>query len=63
MRCEKCDTEPLSKLETPLQGLYCIDCVSYCPYCEVIIPQWVLDCNEGYCMNCAVGAYSKSRGK
>ena len=63
MQCEKCKTEGIKKLEVPLQGIYCIDCISYCPECEVIIPEWVLMCNEGMCMNCAVQGYSEKMGE
>jgi hypothetical protein len=28
-----------------------------CPQCQLILPQWVLDCNEGTCANCAAENY------
>lgn len=60
MRCGNCDLEPVRQLEIPLQGLYCIDCIGYCPHCETaILPNWVLECNEGVCMSCAVEAFSE----
>ena len=31
---------------------------SNCPTCRVEIPAWVLDCNGGLCVNCAVKKYS-----
>jgi len=32
--------------------------IAKCPKCSKNVPQTVLDCNEGLCMNCAVQCYS-----
>jgi hypothetical protein len=35
-----------------------------CPKCNCRLPLWVLDCNEGLCMNCAVEEFcSKIKDK
>lgn len=43
---------------------HCDGCVLYkCPTCAERMPKWVMDCNEGHCMNCAVDAYAKKTKK
>ena len=29
-----------------------------CPKCDLDMPQWVLDCNNNFCINCAVELHS-----
>lgn len=32
--------------------------IKHCPTCKQPLPQWVLDCNEGECISCAVYTYA-----
>lgn len=34
-----------------------------CPKCRDVMPEWVLHCNYGYCINCAVEEYNKDEKK
>jgi len=36
-----------------------IECCA-CPLCDRLVPCWVLDCNGGLCINCAVAEYARS---
>jgi hypothetical protein len=55
--CQDCGKPTiLEKFEDILQGLFCIECIDYCPCCQRIKPKWYLECHGGYCVLCAAGS-------
>lgn len=36
--------------------------IKCCPRCYIKLPEWVLDCNKGFCMNCAAHHYYYKTG-
>lgn len=58
-RQEKCRGTCFRQISDNVHSYGCGACeIQHCPTCDESLPQYVLDCNEGLCMNCAVIKYS-----
>ena len=62
MKCNECRKEIPDWVgdSDELQG-WCLDCSCLCPSCNKILPEMVLGCHGGSCMNCAIHGFDSKQ--